>query len=180
MKIVRIQTGGLYVSAEPCSVRTVLGSCIAACVYDPAVGVGGMNHFMLPGQCAPCSEPFRYGASAMDQLLSKILALGGKRARLQAKVFGAAHVLRLDARSLQVPYANAKFARDYLAEANIPVIAHQVGGSRPLDVSFETHTGSARVRAFGWDSRAEVARREEAYARSLRGDGPPKSVITMF
>ena len=178
MKLVRIQTGGLYVSAEHALVRTVLGSCVAACIYDPEVGVGGMNHFMLPGGSeGPGSA--RYGENAMDQLISKVLALGGKRARLRAKIFGAAHVLRLDSKQIQIPYANAKFAREYLAEARISVLAEQLGGSRPLDVSFETHTGAARVRAFGWDYREEVIRREKAYAASLR-DMPPKSVVTMF
>ncbi len=182
MKLVRIQTGGLYVSAEHALVRTVLGSCVAACVFDPEVGVGGMNHFMLPGGCDACSMPSRYGAHAMDELLSKIVALGGKRARLRAKLFGAAHVLKLDAKRIQVPYANAKFAREYLAEAHIPIVGHQLGGSRPLDVSFETHTGAARVRAFGWDSRDsrdEILRREAEFAESLR-DLPPKSVVTVF
>ncbi len=179
MKLVRIQTGGLFVSAEHALVRTVLGSCVAACVFDQEAGVGGMNHFMLPGACDPCSMPSRYGTHAMDELISKILALGGKHARLRAKLFGAAHVLRLEGNRIQVPYANAKFAREYLAEVHIPVVGHQLGGSRPLDVSFETHSGAARVRAFGWDSRNEVVRREQAYAEALR-DQPPKSVVTVF
>ncbi|MEC8196132.1 MAG: hypothetical protein VX228_07415, partial [Pseudomonadota bacterium] len=28
---------------------TILGSCVAACMWDETAGIGGMNHFLLPG-----------------------------------------------------------------------------------------------------------------------------------
>lgn len=180
MKRVRIQTGGLFVSAEPAAIHTVLGSCISACIFDPVAAVGGMNHFMLPGQDGGSfSASAKYGNYAMDFLIGRIVAIGGQRGRLRAKVFGASHVLRMEGRAIQVPDANARFVREYLALADIPIVGHQLCGHRPLDVTFHSHTGAARVRAFGWGGRDDPYRQELAYAESLR-DQPPKSVITMF
>lgn len=178
MKRVRIQTGGLFASAEPATIHTVLGSCIAACLFDPIAGVGGMNHFMLPGNCEGCTAPGRYGTHAMELLIKNILGLGGARHRLQAKVFGAAHVLNMADNGKLVPDANARFVREFLTNANIPVAGHQLGGTRPLEVTFHTQDGAARVRAFGWGAN-EVVLRERAYADSLQQQ-PPRSVIRMF
>ena len=44
----KIHPGELYVSNSGELVATVLGSCISACIRDPGMGIGGMNHFMLP------------------------------------------------------------------------------------------------------------------------------------
>lgn len=101
---VKVFPGEHYVTSADEMLVTVLGSCVAACIRDPAVAVGGMNHFMLPeagtGALASadrsnsdwCDPSFamRYGNVAMEQLINDILARGGRRQRLEIKVFGAA------------------------------------------------------------------------------------------
>ena len=50
---VTVLQGEYRVSTSPTVVfSTVLGSCIAACIYDDQVGVGGMNHFLLASSTA--------------------------------------------------------------------------------------------------------------------------------
>ena len=77
---------------------TVLGSCVAACLWDRVTGLGGMNHFMLPDDLreggTPLSVAGRYGAYAMELMINRLLKAGARRGRLEAKVFGGAEVLR--------------------------------------------------------------------------------------
>ncbi|MDH5512633.1 MAG: hypothetical protein OEY27_05390, partial [Gammaproteobacteria bacterium] len=91
-----IHIGGLHASHQPLLLDTVLGSCIAACLYDPVLGMGGMNHFMLPEGSDP-GDPTstRYGVNAMELLISDLMKLGADRRRFQAKIFGGGHVLNI-------------------------------------------------------------------------------------
>src|SRR5262245_10217373 len=81
-EIASILPGEFFVSREPMVVYTVLGSCISACIRDPIIGVGGMNHFMLPepkegGRGDSWGESTRYGSFAMESLINEILKRGG-------------------------------------------------------------------------------------------------------
>ena len=49
-KQVGIHIGDCYVSTEPAVIYTVLGSCVAVCLFDPVRRIGGMNHILLPGE----------------------------------------------------------------------------------------------------------------------------------
>jgi len=50
---INIVQGEYKVSDDPAAlISTLLGSCVAACIRDPVAGVGGMNHFLLPGEDA--------------------------------------------------------------------------------------------------------------------------------
>lgn len=102
---------------------TILGSCVAMCLRDPVAGVGGMNHFLLPdGQGGGSGAGRRYGAYAMEVLINDCLKAGGRRDRLEAKLFGGGRMF--DALR-DVGQANADFAERFLRDEGI---AH-VGGS---------------------------------------------------
>ena len=94
-KEVAIHIGECHVSREPTVIRTLLGSCVAVCVFDPVTQVGGMNHILLPGQAdlQHYDAPTRYALNAMDLLINDIMKLGGKRYNLTAKVFGGGHII---------------------------------------------------------------------------------------
>src|SRR5204863_9452891 len=79
---------GEYIATDGDMARvTVLGSCVAACLRDPVAGVGGMNHFMLPHDDASGALPrsARYGPYAMDVLINRLMCMGARRERLEAK-----------------------------------------------------------------------------------------------
>ena len=78
VKEVSIHIGGVFASREPAVVRTVLGSCVSACLFDPLTNVGGMNHFMLPTGDQGGDLPTRYGINAMEMLINEIMKLGGE------------------------------------------------------------------------------------------------------
>ena len=96
----KILPGEYYATNKDMALVTVLGSCVSACLRDRESGIGGMNHFMLPdegklvGSHGNISAGGRYGVHAMELLINQILKLGGRRDRLEAKVFGGGNVLQ--------------------------------------------------------------------------------------
>lgn len=163
-EVVRIEAGGLHVSRTGAEVRTVLGSCVAACLYDPILKVGGMNHFMLPDGFHE-TRPARYGVHAMELLINEIMKAGGDRSRLRAKVFGGASVIAALKSSADVGTRNVEFIRRFLAAERIPIDAEQLGGVQPLEVRLHTDTAKVRVRALQQELMREVVREE---ARNTR------------
>lgn len=171
---VKVLPNEYYVAApgDGLLLTTVLGSCVAACVRDGANGVGGMNHFILPGVAptesgrAPAGS-MRYGQHAMDTLIEALIRAGAQRQRLEAKVFGGGAVLAGVTR-MAVGASNAKFVRAYLERAGIPVIAHDLGGTQARRVNFFPASGLTRVRRFG-GQQADAAEREAlAWAARVR------------
>jgi chemotaxis protein CheD len=143
---VYLQPGQLYAAAQPSAVTTVLGSCVAVCLWDPIECVGGMNHYLLPffagaGQGSP-----RFGNVAMTELVDRLVALGASRARLQAKVFGGACVLEaFQARQGHLGEKNAAVAFKLLEELAIPVVSRDVGGQSGRKLIFHSDQGTAWV-----------------------------------
>src|SRR3569832_2096706 len=92
---VKILPGQYYAAEGEGSISTLLGSCVSSCLWDPLRRIGGMNHFMLPGEAAsqsstPWAVSARFGVYAMDVLINEMLHLGADRNCLVAKVFGGA------------------------------------------------------------------------------------------
>lgn len=157
MQAVKILPGEYFASDDGTAIATLLGSCVSVCLYDPATGIGGMNHFMLPDtlagtdvtRCDPanssCSTPCstRYGACAMARLIEWLQQLGANASRLEAKVFGAGRVM---AGVSDIGEQNAAFALGYLKEHNIPVVASDLGDRYPRKVFFLPDSGRAYVK----------------------------------
>lgn len=160
-----ITVGGVYASPRAAVVRTLLGSCVAACLWDPEAGVGGMNHFLLPSGGGDDSGSARFGVHAMEVLINEIMKLGGDRRRLKAKVFGASRVLHAPGFDSRVPERNAEFIRQFLASEKIPIVGERLGGTQPLEVRFFTESGRAQVRAVGRTGEVEIASTEEKFVQ---------------
>jgi chemotaxis protein methyltransferase CheR len=142
---VAIMIGDVRTSVKPVTYRTVLGSCIAACLFDPVLSIGGINHFLLPeGDADSC--PNRYGVNAMPALIRELVGLGADRRRLKAKIFGAVES-EMAGGCGAPPAQNVAFVRSFLEKERIPVVAERLGGRQPLEVLFEAHTGRALARA---------------------------------
>jgi len=138
--------GGLFAAPEPHRVTTVLGSCVAVCLWDPLRRIGGINHYLLPlwnGEGLPTP---RYGNIAIDALLERMLTLGAARSGLQAKVFGGAAMWENSNGLLAVGERNIALARRQLERQGIPVVAADVGGDSGRKIIFETATGSVLLR----------------------------------
>ena len=164
-----IHIGGGHATPEPMVLDTVLGSCIAACIYDPDAGVGGMNHFMLPEGVDPnYPTTARYGVHAMELLISEVMKLGGQRRRFQAKVFGGGHVLRIRETLDGVPQRNIEFVRRFMNTEQIPVVSEDLGGYRARRVLFHPHSGKAFLKRLGQSEAELTAQEEMVYLISLK------------
>lgn len=141
---VYLHAGQVHAAAEPSSLVTVLGSCVAVCLWDREAGLGGMNHFLLPHPTLRERSP-RFGAFAMPHLLEQVLGLGARRERLEAKVFGGACVIQAF-RGRNLGSENAELALKALLEARIPVVERDVGGHHGRKLVFHTDVGAAWVR----------------------------------
>lgn len=157
---------------------TVLGSCVAACLRDPLLRIGGMNHFMLPDGSANDGAPARYGSHAMELLINDLLKRGASRRRLEAKVFGGANVLR-GFTSNPVGSRNAQFVEAYLQAEGIPVLASDMGGIHPRKVWFFPDTGKVIVQRLPHAHEAEVAAAETAVRACLSGK-PASGGVELF
>jgi chemotaxis protein CheD len=141
---VKVLPGEYFVSSEDLVIMTVLGSCIAACIWDGRARVGGMNHFMLPDGDASDGSG-RYGSFAMELLINEMLKLGARRETMQAKVFGGAQVMA-GFTSMNVGERNTKFVMEYLGMERIAVVSQDVLDIHPRKVCFFPVTGKALVK----------------------------------
>ncbi|MEW6693884.1 MAG: chemoreceptor glutamine deamidase CheD [Pseudomonadota bacterium] len=140
---VKVLPGEYFVSDEDVLIMTVLGSCIAACIWDSRLRIGGMNHFMLPEGGADTSG--RYGSYAMELLINELIKRGSTREYMQAKVFGGGAVIA-GMTSMNVGERNTQFVLDYLATERIPVVSKDVMDIYPRKVVFFPVTGKAMVK----------------------------------
>lgn len=140
---VKVLPGEYYVTSDDMMIMTVLGSCIAACIWDPKVRVGGMNHFMLPEGAGDTSG--RYGSYAMELLINEMIKLGARRESMQAKVFGGGQVMH-SFTSMNVGERNTAFVLEYLQTERIAVISKDVLDIYPRKVCYFPATGKAMVK----------------------------------
>ncbi|HKR64598.1 MAG TPA: chemotaxis protein CheD [Thermoanaerobaculia bacterium] len=146
-----LQPGHLVVSAEPMQVTTILGSCIAVCLWDEQRRIGGMNHFMLPHYTGSGISSPRFGDVAMRQLVDNLVALGARPALLQARVFGGACMfVPLMAGASGAPHLgqkNADLALNFLQRAGVRPIQVETGGDRGRKVIFRTDEGTVCLKS---------------------------------
>lgn len=141
---VKVLPGEYFVSNHDLLITTVLGSCIAACVWDSPARVGGMNHFMLPDGDG-LDGYGRYGSYAMELLINEMLKRGARRETMQAKIFGGAQVMA-GFTSMNVGEKNTNFVIDYLNTERIPIVSKDVLDIHPRKVCFFPVSGKALVK----------------------------------
>ena len=131
----------------PRTMMTILGSCVSVCLYDPGVGVGGMNHFMLPHAPLGTGTSFRYGDAAMQGLLERMERLGCEQRRLCAHIYGGAKVLSAISELMHLGQSNVDFALNWLEKQRIAIASSGVLGTwaRRLDLNVATGACSEQL-----------------------------------
>ncbi len=147
-KQININIGESYASKEPIIINTLLGSCVAVCLYDPLNRIGGMNHILFPGQ--PDIKRFdtsaKYGIHAMDILITQIIKQGGQRNNLVAKAFGGAHILPEIRKENGVGRKIVNFVKAFLKTEKLQLINSDLGGMDIRKIFFHTDTGDVFLR----------------------------------
>ncbi|GLR14966.1 putative chemoreceptor glutamine deamidase CheD 1 [Chitinimonas prasina] len=170
---VKILPGEYYATARDMLIVTVLGSCVSACIRDVRMGVGGMNHFMLPSSRLENNDPLsvaaRYGTYAMELLITSLIKQGASMKNLEAKVFGGARVLQ-EFSSSNVGAQNAHFVHQYLAAERIPVVAEDLLDVYPRKVYYFPKTGDVFIKKLKTMHNDTIVRREREYSHRLQTD----------
>lgn len=142
---ITIHVGEIASSRPPAVIHTLLGSCVAVCLFDPALCAGGMNHIWLP-HSRPEVAASRTGVHAMELLINELMGLGCDRRSLVAKAFGGANLFCAKS-APSIGAANIRFVREFLATEKIPLLAERLGGNKAIHLYFDTHTGKAKVKS---------------------------------
>lgn len=143
---------------EDVVLTTILGSCVAACIRDPLTGLGGMNHFLLPGEAG--DEGMRYGVQSMELLLNALLRKGCRRDRLEVKLFGGAHLF--DGLS-DVGSQNSAFAEQFLRDEGLRHVGGSLRGDRARRIQYWPSSGRARqILLAPTEARVFVSERRQA------------------
>jgi len=131
----------LFVGAEPYHVRTILGSCIAVCLYDRKLAFGGINHYMLPLWTGSSIPSPKYGDVSIDLLIRRMQGLGAHKSNLVAKIFGGAAQHAPGPKPFGIGARNISIAVDMLGRHGIEIQRRSVGGTQGRKIIFNTGTG---------------------------------------
>jgi chemotaxis protein CheD len=182
----KILPGEFYVTSHGEMIGTVLGSCISVCIRDVVLGIGGMNHFMLPAKenlediswgSNQVTAATRYGNWAMEYMLNELYKLGAQKQNLEVKVFGGGQVL---ASMTDIGQNNILFAYDYLRREGLTIKAADVGDVFSRKVLYFPDTGSVKVRRITNTRNDTVVNRERDYAARARDSASGNNNIELF
>ncbi len=184
-EITEIYPGEYHASRDPCVISTVLGSCVSVALFDAEDGVGGMNHFMLPGKLGGdkifISNEGKYGMFAMELLINAMIKIGARKKALVAKVFGGGKVLKsLQGASGSVADSNVTFAMEYLSEEGIPVRSSDVGGMLGRRIFFFTEDAKVLLKRLSHIQEIPVKQEEDRYLHRLQKEEEQKGAVTLF
>lgn len=176
-----VRPGEYHISHSPRVLSTLLGSCVAVCMYDQEAAVMGLNHFLLVGYrqniagTILTSEAGRYGIHAMELLINGLLRKGAQRSRLRAKAFGGGNVMGTCSDNPKdfecVSRANVRFVLEFLEQDGIPLLAADLGGNFGRQIHFTGVDYSVYVKKiYPQQTKALVEEERHYWKDSLQDD----------
>ena len=171
-EFVTVLQGNYEISADPrVRLTTILGSCVAVCLYDETARVGGMNHYLLPVGRDDGTQSLRYGVHAMELLINGLLRTGARRSGLRAKIFGGAS---MSAGHAAIGLENGRWGREFLINEGFPIMAESLGGTKARRLVMTPATGHVRQMIV---APVELPRSEMPGAVPMQ---PRKKAVTLF
>jgi chemotaxis protein CheD len=142
-----IHAGQIHIDVAPVSITTVLGSCVAVCLYDKKLCIGGMNHYLLPFWNGNGLQSSRFGNISIPKLIENMLDRGAKISTLEAKIFGGAAInISCCNAAMMVGEKNILVAREILKEYKINIVAEDVGGKDGRKIQFNLAQGKVLLK----------------------------------
>jgi len=162
----KLLPGEFYVTQQKEMITTVLGSCVSACIYDYTAGIGGMNHFMLPGGEGgnQSDDSARYGLFAMESLINEVLKCGCKKSNLRVKLFGGGQIIK---NMSDIGRKNIHFAKTFIYAEGLHLDSSDLGLIYPRKVNFFPHTGKVMVKRLKSLHNTTIQDREKKYFESI-------------
>ncbi|NVL90494.1 MAG: hypothetical protein HWN69_05785 [Desulfobacterales bacterium] len=182
--VVMLMAGEYFATKNGEVLYTVVGSCIAACIYDKERKIAGMNHFLLPGMVHPdemlSGEVGRYGMFAMELLIGELIKLGARREGLRAKLFGGGKVLKFREGNGNVTGSNIRFAKKFLELEGIPTTNEDLGGNGGRKILFFSDSERVLLKRFDVRDDKRSLEDEEAYKKRIFQKRLAKSPVILF
>jgi len=179
---VKLLPGQYFVTTQNKMLVTVLGSCVAACLFDPASGIGGMSHFMLPSVNKTAEEfdkmqgvAAKYGVHAMELLINDLVKAGASKKRIKAKIFGGGKVVPSFVQN-DVGRFNAEFVTQFLNTERIPILASDLCDTYARKIYFFPSDGNVLMKRIHELNNATIIERETQHRWELSTRAPSGSV----
>jgi len=135
--------GQVMVARTPTAITTILGSCVSVCLWDAHLGIGGMNHYLLPLLAGSAAKSPRFGNVAMEELLTQMRDAGSTLRFLRARVFGGSCMFSAMQSARHLGTQNVELALDFLGRRGVEIVQVDVGGNRGRKLLFHTDEGTA-------------------------------------
>lgn len=189
-KRITLDPGEYYVAQEDVLITTLLGSCVSACLYDPARKIVGMNHFLLSSKRYAKSLPVcttdagRYGIQAMELLINEMWNRGAQRGNLKAKAFGGGSILKpagpFSTNFFTVGEVNVRFIIEFLNNEKIPLVSSDLGGTVGRVINFYSEDFSVYVRKMVANGANVVQREEQYWQRTIQKQEESETQIELW
>ena len=181
-KRITIHIGEICGSAEPIVIHTLLGSCVAVCLFDPVKRIGAMNHIFLPGRAdmKHFDAPARFSINAMELLINRMMNLGADRRRFTAKTFGGAHMFPKISTENGIGRKITEVVVAFLRKESIRLVNSDFGGRQGRQIYFHTDTGDVFVRLVRSSQSRMILSEEEKALPRIRREIKKPGPITLF
>ena len=136
-----IHVGEIHIGARQTEISTILGSCIAVCLYDKVQGISGMNHYLVPLWNGNGLQTPKYGNISIPRLIESMVNVGCDIHNMEAKIFGGANVIDVSSTDLMIGRKNILIAKEVLREYGIKITAQDVGGEKGRRIMMRSDTG---------------------------------------
>ena len=154
---IRVKVADYAVANGDTIISTIgLGSCVAIMLYDGSSRIGGMAHILLPseGLSLDSENRAKFPSTAIPMLVEEMRKRGAW-GRPMAKIVGGASMFAslLPSGGINMGERNVVATKRALADAKIPLIAHDTGGDYGRSVYFDVSDGTVFVRSLKRGSR---------------------------
>lgn len=174
MKRIILNIGEIAVSREPAILETILGSCVAVCLWDEISHIGGLNHYLLPLEPVTTPRSTVYGATSIEAMIQQIIEIGADIDHLQAHIYGGGSVIAGLDDIFNIGMENVRIAREKLYGYGIPIICEHIRARHGIRIVFKTSTGGVKITPLGELSNRLSATETAAVHKQMR---PCKSCI---
>lgn len=148
---INVSISDLKTAEAPVVLQTILGSCIAICLWDPNLKIGSLAHALLPTRSYSSTmsknNPKKYVDSLIEFQLKELQAKGVMRKNLVAKIAGGANMFAplIPDTENHVGKKNARKAIQILEHYSIPIKAKDTGNFFGRKIEFNLSTGVVNV-----------------------------------
>lgn len=141
-----IHVGQIHIDKTPHAISTVLGSCVAVCLYDHKLGIGGMNHYLLPFWNGNGLQSPKFGNISIPKMIELMMTNGSSSKTLEAKIFGGASMNIGASQAMMIGEKNILVAREILKEYGISIVAEDIGGQNGRKIQFDLERGKVLMK----------------------------------